>query len=74
MARPRTLGPTISFRLPLDAHDVMVERAEAHGQSVADYARDKLTEAARRHRTAVPTTPATSDRQVTPRWKNPKKP
>lgn len=76
MARPRTLGPTITFRLPIDLHTLAAARAAAKGMTVNEYLADRLTEALSRQRD-VPTTitatiSTTADpaaRQVTPVWK-----
>lgn len=71
MARPRKYGPSITFRLPVELHQIVAERAEANGETVNDYVRRRFTDALERQSTAV-TTPATSSnakRQVTPVWK-----
>ena len=50
MGRPRTHGPTITFRLPLELHDYIAERAEQHGMSVNDYIRDRYIQSIQRAR------------------------
>jgi Arc-like DNA binding domain len=67
VARPRTLGPSITFRLPVELHQIVVERAEANGETVNDYVRRRFVEALERHSTqpkiGKPKEP------VEPRWK-----
>ena len=70
MARPRTLGPPIQFRLPIELHDIAAERAEAHGVTVDEYIRSRFVDALTKHRDR---TPPGTDRQVQPRWKTPPK-
>lgn len=42
MARPKTLGPVISMRLPLSLHTEIERRAASAGMSVGRYARRTL--------------------------------
>jgi len=68
MARPRTLGPTITFRLPIEQHEKAVALAESHGETVDNYLRRRFSEALDR------TSPPSPDRgkpkdPVEPRWK-----
>lgn len=65
MGRPRTLGPPISFRLPIDLHEIAVERAEANGLTVNDYLASRLVDALTRQRDR----PKSETRTVTPQWK-----
>ena len=67
MARPHKLGPSITFRLPVDLHQIVVERAEANGETVNDYVRRRFTEALERRSTAVKI--GGSKEPVEPRWK-----
>ena len=70
MGRPRTYGPTITFRLPVDLHDIAVERAEANGLTVNDYLAGRIIDALTRQRDRTTTsTPAASVRPVNPQWK-----
>ena len=45
MARPLKKGPPIAFRLPVDMHAALVERAEAHGETVVEYVERNITRA-----------------------------
>lgn len=84
MARPRTLGPTISFRLPLELHAVAAHWAERNGMSVNDYLTARLVDALSRQ-LAAQQPKKTDDKKtvdkktdpkprppVNPRWKNTK--
>ena len=54
MARPRTHGSPVSFRLPLDYDEQLGKRAAEHGESTAEYVRRNIIRAldlARRPRT-----------------------
>jgi hypothetical protein len=48
MGRPRTLGPAITFRLPLAEYEYVAERAEQHGVSVDEYVRDRYVQSIQR--------------------------
>ena len=73
MVRPRSLGPNITFRLPIDLHELAVERAEANGETVDEYVRRRFVDALERTR-AVTATPDIYGRgKVEPRWKKPVK-
>jgi hypothetical protein len=52
-----TTGPTIGFRLPLELHQQLVERAERYGESPGEYVRRFITK----------TLTAASSTVVTPR-------
>lgn len=69
MGRPRTLGPTITIRLPVAEHALAAELAKRHGMTVNEYLTARLT-AAFRHQLDGPHShePAVT-RTVTPRWK-----
>jgi hypothetical protein len=69
VARPRKFGPTISFRLPVDLHQVIVERAEANGETVNAYVERKITEAATTRLKPLGKPDGTRSHQVTPVWK-----
>ena len=73
MARPRTLGPNITFRLPLPLHNLAVERAEANGETVDQYVRRHITDALQRLATPPPA-PSRQAKLVDPQWKTPPKP
>jgi uncharacterized membrane protein len=75
MARPKTLGPPIQFRLPIDLHAVAEQRAALNGMTVNEYLANRLVDALTRQRDAD-TIVATAEqvavppaRYVTPRWK-----
>jgi hypothetical protein len=79
VARPRTLGPPITFRLPLNLHQVAVERAEANGETIDQYVKRHFVAALERHRDrygqiteGTGVTIRTDPIKVNPRWKNPK--
>jgi hypothetical protein len=76
VGRPR-LGPPITFRLPLELHDLVATRADAHGMTVNDYVRSRYVAALerRQHLDSVAPIPEIADgRQVEPQWKTPKPP
>jgi hypothetical protein len=75
MGRPKTLGDTISFRLPIEVHEHFALRASATGQSVDEYVKAALirtveTAKARAARTTPPPTAVGGGKPATPpRWK-----
>lgn len=77
VARPRTLGPTVSFRLPIDLHVVADQRARLHGMTVTEYLQSRIVEALRRSNeheapsaTGGESPPPTEPRKVTTYFKN----
>lgn len=62
MARPLKKGPPIQFRLPVELHAVLVERAAVHDETPAEYVERNILAA------LMPPVP-TVQRQVTPRPK-----
>jgi hypothetical protein len=69
VGRPR-LGPPITFRLPLELHAIIAERAEAHGVTVDEYAQSRWADSLRKHLDDHPPEPETPGRMVNPRWKS----
>lgn len=67
MGRPRTLGPTITMRLPVELHALAAERAAQNGQSVNEYLAARLIDALRRQHISLAHPSAARD--VTPNWK-----
>lgn len=72
MGRPR-LGPPITFRLPLDLHAILAERADAHGITPDAYVRTRFIDALERHQ-VTSEAPSSTTTLVEPRWKNGKAP
>jgi hypothetical protein len=76
VARPRKFGPTITFRLPVELHAIVDEKARAKGMSVNEYVAARFTDALCRQRDGEAATPVprpapqpTAKRDVTPIWK-----
>jgi hypothetical protein len=65
VGRPR-LGPPVTFRLPLELHAVLTERAEAHGITPDEYVRTRFVTALEAH--LARNIPDVGD-LVEPRWK-----
>jgi hypothetical protein len=72
MGRPRKLGPTISFRLPIELHEIAAERADANGETVNQYVARRFSDALERH--TVKQATSDSKRQINSVWKASMKP
>lgn len=77
MARPKTHGSPISFRLPIEYDELLEQRAHESGESTAEYVRRNIMRALdtkRRNGTkAKPVTKSLARDTVTPIPKTPRK-